>query len=104
MPQLTPPFEAATKSLAAGLFADAVRQLSPVLSPERADHCLLMAEARWRTGDLTRAAECLDHCDPAKLSVSDASRWHRIRGWVLRETGQPREGLETFRESVRIAR
>ena len=62
-----------------------------------------MAEARWRTGDLARADECLEHCDVLKLSASDASRWHRIRGCVLREAGQPREGLESFRECVRIA-
>ena len=54
-------------------------------------------------GHLARADECLEHCDVLKLSATEASRWHRIRGSVLREAGQPREGFETFRECIRIA-
>ena len=96
-------FEAAAKSLAAGLFADAVRLMAPVLSVDPPDHCLLMAEAKWRTGDLRRAREYLGHCDISILSGSDSSRWHRIRGFVLREAGRPSEGLASFRECVRIA-
>ena len=92
MSQSTSGFEAAAKSLAAGLFADAVRHLAPVLSIDRADHCLLMAEAKWRTGDLRRADELLGHCDVSVLSASDASRWHRIRGYVPREAGQAQRG------------
>jgi DNA-binding NtrC family response regulator len=56
-----------------------------------------------RTGDFRRADDYLGHCDVSTLSQSDASRWHRIRGFVLREAGCPGEGLSSFREGIRIA-
>ena len=70
----------AAKSLAAGLFAEAVRHLAPVLSVDRADRCLLMAQAKSRSGRSSRRPdECLgQHVVVPVLSASDASRWHRM--------------------------
>ena len=94
--------ELARRHLAAGRFGEAIRAAQSEASLDSPEQCLVLAEARWRVGQLGAAATALDRCANADgpLIVCKAAE---IRANLAREEGRFKEAIALFNRCIDYA-
>jgi DNA-binding NtrC family response regulator/tetratricopeptide (TPR) repeat protein len=93
--------ELARRCLAAGRFGEALRAAQVDASLDSPEDCVVLAEARWRVGQLSAAEALLDRCgDP---SLSDVlGKATELRAHLAREDGRFKDALGLFNRCIEI--
>src|SRR5689334_18813732 len=94
--------EAARSNLAAGLFNDALLALGKGFEPQTPEHCVVMAEALWRTGQVKQAAVLLERCDRASPREVRC-RALELCALISKEEGRPKQALELLDECSELS-